>query len=95
MTAAAPVRAAPPRATGAKSTTSMAGLPMEKPTSTSWPWPVARTTAWSKRAAGPRGNAKTAAPNGSHHPQLDTGQSRVNDHHHPEKYLVDPEDEDL
>ena len=34
-TAAAPVRAAPPRATGAKSTMSMAGLPMEKPTSTS------------------------------------------------------------
>jgi hypothetical protein len=52
---------------------------------------VARTTAWSKRAAGPRGNAKTAAPNGSHH--LDTGQSRVNDHHHPEKYLL-PEDDD-
>jgi hypothetical protein len=27
-------------------------------------------------------------------PHLDTGQSRVNDYHHPEKYLVDPEDED-
>jgi len=27
-------------------------------------------------------------------PQLDTGQTRVNDFHHPEKYLVDPDDED-
>jgi hypothetical protein len=27
-------------------------------------------------------------------PHLDTGQSRVNDYHHPEKYLVDPENED-
>jgi len=27
-------------------------------------------------------------------PQLDTGQSRVNDYHHPEKYLVDRDDED-
>ena len=27
-------------------------------------------------------------------PHLDTGQSRVNDYHHPERYLVDPEDED-
>ena len=27
-------------------------------------------------------------------PHLDTGQSRVNDYHHPEKYLVDPEGED-
>jgi hypothetical protein len=26
-------------------------------------------------------------------PHLDTGQTRVNDYHHPEKYLV-PEDED-
>jgi hypothetical protein len=25
---------------------------------------------------------------------LDTGQSRVNDYHHPEKYLMDPEDDD-
>jgi hypothetical protein len=27
-------------------------------------------------------------------PHLDTGQSRVNDYHHPERYLVDPDDED-
>ena len=27
-------------------------------------------------------------------PHLDTGQSRVNDFHHPEKYLVDRDDED-
>ena len=26
-------------------------------------------------------------------PHLDTGQSRVNNFHHPEKYLVDPEQE--
>lgn len=26
-------------------------------------------------------------------PQLDTGQPRVNDFHHPEKYLLDPEKE--
>jgi hypothetical protein len=28
-------------------------------------------------------------------PHLDTGQSRVNDYHHPENYLTDPDDEDL
>jgi hypothetical protein len=27
-------------------------------------------------------------------PHLDTGQSRINDYHQPEKYLVDPEDDD-
>ncbi len=27
-------------------------------------------------------------------PHLDTGQTLVNDYHHPEKYLVDPDDED-
>ena len=31
------------------------------------PWPAGRTTAWSPRAAGKPENAKTAAPNGSHH----------------------------
>ena len=28
------------------------------------------------------------APSGSHHPQLDTGQARVNNYHHPERYLI-------
>ena len=66
LDAAALGRAAPHRATGLRSTTLTAGPPpTAKPTSTSSPWPADPTTASSKKAAGPRGNAKTAAPNGS------------------------------
>jgi hypothetical protein len=66
--AAALVLVAPRRPAGAKCTTSTAGPMMTgPPTSPNSPWPAGLTTAWSKTVAGPRGNAKTAAPNGSHH----------------------------
>jgi hypothetical protein len=66
---AAPAPAAPHRATGARSTTSTAGLlPMAKPTSTPRPWPAGPTIGSSKKAAGPPENDPTAAPNGPLHP---------------------------
>jgi hypothetical protein len=56
----------------------------------------------SNPAAGAPENAKTAAPNGFHRRHRDwghlrlagDGQSRVNDYHHPENYLLPEEDDE-
>jgi Domain of unknown function (DUF222) len=90
LTAMGRAVAAPHPGIGVRPTMSRAGPPMTgPPTSTSSPWPADRTTAWSNKA-GPPENAKTAASNGFR--RLDTGQARVNQYHHPEKYLL-PEDD--
>jgi len=65
-----------------------------KPASTTSPWPVPEITAASNPAAGKPENAKTAAPNGSHHHTSTVGNHGVNDYHHPENYLIPEEGEE-
>ncbi len=55
-------------------------------------WPAAPTTASSKRPAGPPENATDGRTEWIPPPHLDTGQARVNNYHHPERYLL-PDDE--
>ncbi len=88
---AAPSPAATPRPTPARSTTSKAGPKPTAPTSTTSPWPAARTTDSSKKA-GPPAKTPKATPNGYRRRHLDYGQPRTNTFHHPEKLLA-PDDE--
>ena len=92
-TAAARSRAVPFRATAVRSITpNWTGPKADKPTSPTKPWPAAAQPPASNPAAGEPENAKTAAPNGSHRHIWTQAKRRVNNYHHPERYLV-PETE--
>jgi hypothetical protein len=72
-TAAAPTPVAPSPPTAPRPTTPpWTGVPADKPTSTTSPWPADRTTASSTPTAGKPDNSPTAAPNGSDHPTSPT-----------------------
>ena len=97
-TAAARSPAAPHRPITARSTTRRpTGPTADTPTSTTKPWPAARDNrrvkpgGWSTRKR-KDGRTEWIPP-----PHLDTGQARVNNYHHPERYLIPderPHDED-
>ena len=84
--------AVPRRAIGVRPTTTTAGPPTGPPTSTNSPWPAAPDNrlveegGWTTRKRND-GRTEWIPP-----PHLDTGQARVNNYHHPERYLI-PDDE--
>ena len=73
-------------------TPSSIGPTADSPTSTTTRWPVAATTAWSGPGDAAHPHQRPARSRVDPAPHLDTGQTRINDYHQPEKLRPPPDD---